>query len=192
MVARATAWPADAGLVETEWCTTEITDDALKRIAEEALQDMQTFFQQRPEIKRHRLCMVLAEDAANHYVKGTGFRCISVWTFFIKSQACRDFHPLRHTRVDIGTDKFGHSSWKKHPSDIGFTGRGINCYGRSITERDEGDLKATLSHYLKTSKSKGASRLREKAVVLLWPEDRRGEIIWNPVKKRRKADETTP
>lgn len=187
MIASIAPWPADAGHADTLWCTTEISDDDLQRIAEVAMKDMETFFQQRPELKKQRLCMVLAEDAAEHYIHETGFKCISVWTFFMKSKECRDFHPLRHTRVDIGTDKFGHSSWVKHPSDIGFRGRGINCYARSIKVDEEAGLKSTLSDYLTTNKSQGASRLKEKPVVVLWPEDRRGEVIWNPVKRVKRA-----
>lgn len=162
------AIPIDARGAETTICHTLFEKKHLERFSEIALEDMDRFFKQRPELKKERFAVVLAQGAAEHYTKKKGFRCISLFTLFKKS-TCRDFHPMRHTRIDFGSDDFGRSSWIKHPGDRGFKGRGINCYGRSIPF--ERDWCASIEQYLRNKDTLG------KNVVVLWPPEHLGTVI---------------
>lgn len=172
-------YPADARGRETTFCTVPFEEKHLHRLAQIALEDMNEFFEHRPELEPHRFCVVLAQQGADHYLHQTGFRCISVFTLFKKAE-CKDFYAPRHVRVDIGTDEFGHSSWIKHPCDKGNIGRGVNCYGRSILFQEGDTPQTAVERYLTHNKSKGAATLKKHAVVVLWPKEDFGKVIWDP------------
>lgn len=177
MAAITSKWPQDARGHETTICHKEINENDLRRLRDIALQDMNRYFKQRPELEKLRFCVVLGESAAGHYLNKNGFRCISVWTFFRKTAGVRGIHPLRHPRVDFGSPKFGHSSWIKHPSDKGFKGRGVNCFGRSIAAPADKSMGEIMKDYLRNDRSKGAARLRESGIVVLWPPEDFGTVI---------------
>lgn len=176
-IASTAPYPDDAREVETTECRVPITIEHLRRLAQIALASMDSFGEKRPRLAKHRFCIVLGQEAADHYLNGTGFRCISVYTFFKRSKECRNFHPLRHTRVDFGTSEFGHSSWIKHPRDKGFVGRGVNCFGRSVLFNKGDTYKTALQRYLAESNTQGVQTLRDHAVVVIWPEKHLGEVI---------------
>lgn len=176
-------WPEDASCATSTWCLVPFDENDLKRFADVALRDVDAFVSsKRPDLVNHRRCVVLAEASADHFVHKTGFRCISVWTFFEPSATCKTFPARRHKRVDFGSDKFGRSSWIKHPCDRGFVGRGINVFGRTIAfaEQGEGGVLAALRRYLTQQKTQSAEKLAAHHVVLLWPPERLGEIVWVP------------
>ena len=170
-------WPLDTRGQETTICHRTLDERDLLRLRDIALKDMNKYFKQRPELEKHRFCVLLGESAADHYVNRDGFRCISVWTFFRKTAGVRNIHPLRHPRYDFGSDKFGHSSWIKHPCDRGFKGRGVNCFARSIGAPKDADLQKIIKTYLKHDKSRAAQRLRQHPVVVLWPLSNFGDVI---------------
>lgn len=177
-------FPKDALGELSTFCTIPFDASDLQRFAAIAEEDLKKVFEARPELKDHRIVTVLAEDAGEHYVNKTGFKCISLWTFFAKVKGIRAFHPMRHTRIDFGSDKFGHSSWVKHPGDIGFKGRGVNNFGRTIELVEGETIAETMTRYLTTAKTDGAARLRNKAMVVVWPKENYGEVIAVDDKKR--------
>jgi hypothetical protein len=181
-------WPKDTQGELSTFCKIPIDSNDLRRFAAIAQEDLAVVFQSRPELKELRFITVLAEDAGEHYANGTGFRCISLWTFFAKAQGVRQYHPLRHKRIDFGSSKFGHSSWVKTPSDIGFIGRGINLFGRSIDRIPGETIEQALTHYVQTAKTDGATRLRDKTMVILWPNDKFGEtLLIEEIQLRKRA-----
>lgn len=101
-------WPADTLGELSTFCEVPFDEQDLSRFVEIALSDLARVFEARPELKELHMVTVLGEDAGEHYVNGSGFRCISIWTFFKHVHSVRRYHPLRHTRIDFGSDKFGH------------------------------------------------------------------------------------
>ncbi len=170
------SWPTDVRGAETTLCMKLFDESDLERFAEIAAVDLEAYYTKRPDLKKYRIASFLAEEAGEHYVTKKGFRCICLWTLFQRIDGVKDFHPMRHTRIDFGDAKFGHSSWIKHPGDAGFIGRGVNCFGRSLTVLKGETIDDTLTRYLTTDKSLGAQRLREKSIVMLWP--KLGRVVW--------------
>jgi len=177
MTIQMTSWPLDARKQETERCVEPIEKSDLERLAAIANQDLVAFHQKRPELRKLRAITVLGEEGADHFIDRRGFRCLSVWTFFRKAKGIRHFHPMRHTRLDFGSAKFGHSSWIKHPGDIGFKGRGINCFGRSIEIKKNEKIDIAFKRYLAKDTSSGAKRLKKSSCVVLWPPQKLGDVI---------------
>jgi hypothetical protein len=121
----------------------------------------------------------LCQGAALHYVNGNnGIKDFDVWSLY----AQYDDWPIpprwRGTR-DFGPSKFG-----RYPGDPPrYSGRRVDLLGRSLPVRPGADPADVLQRYLAARRTDSAKALAAKAVVLIDPENRAGEIVW-PAAKR--------
>lgn len=102
-----------------------------------------------------------------------GLKDIDLWCFFRRP----GFHPMWQHHVDFGPSKFG-----RNPEDRDYVGRRVDVFGRSISSRPGEDIEAAVQRWLQNGKT-GSSpwHLARKAVVAIYPERLRGNILWvNP------------
>jgi hypothetical protein len=165
----------------------KITDGDLRHLAELARADFDCFFRRcerwRPYSSR-LLLICLCQGAARHYVKPTrvldtdrkgGVNDFDVWGFFRDRFSDRPFPPRRHGRKDFGRSKFGRT-----PGEPQLTGRRVDIFGRSIRlSRTESAIEA-VRRYLSEAPTRSWWELQQSAVVVIWPDDLRGQVIWNP------------
>ena len=155
-----------------------ITRPDLKRLARIAEEERTDFFARHPEFailySRRLLCTALGEQAALHYRNGvTGVREFSVWSFYAEHDDWPFPARWRGTR-DFGPSKFG-----RYPDDLPqFTGRRVDLLGRSLRAAPGTDPAHAIHDYLAAGRTDSARALAAKAVVLIDPLGRAGEIVW--------------
>jgi hypothetical protein len=149
----------------------------LVRLAGIARADLSDFFARKPRysvLADRLICVALCQGAALHYVDGkNGVKDFDVWAFFAAHPNVPSFPWRRRKAHDFGGPKFGPSP--DHPD---FVGRHVDLLGRSLRAAEGTDPAVVLRGYLSEGKTKTASRLSEKAVVLLEPVDRLGTVVW--------------
>ena len=126
------------------------------------------------------LCRALCQGAALHYVNGrNGIKDFDVWSFYVQYDDWPFPARWRGMR-DFGPSKFG-----RYPGDPPrYAGRRVDLLGRSLPAEVGADLAGVLRRYLAARRTDSAKALAAKAVVLINPEDRAGEIVW-PVSRVR-------
>jgi hypothetical protein len=155
-----------------------ITKTDLERLRRIAEQDREDLFRRKPALGRlygsRLLCVALCQGAALHCVdQSVGIKDFDVWSFY-REHRDKPFPYRRISRRDFGAQKFGTT-----PGRRDFKGRCVDLIGRSIAfRRGQMPLDAVLE-YLLTAQTHSAKLLREKAVVVLEPQDRLGEILWS-------------
>jgi hypothetical protein len=154
-----------------------IDDAALARLAEIAKTDREDFFRRNPRwdrLYRDRvLCVTLCQGAALHLVDGrNGIKDWDVWTFFRKHPDGA-FPPRRRGEREFGDPRYGRSIVRSQ-----YIGRCVDLIGRSITAGENEDPAISIRRYLTAGQTESARLLAKKAVVLLEPMHRRGEVIW--------------
>ena len=120
------------------------------------------------------LCRALCQGAALHFVDGkNGVKDFDIWSFY----AGHDDGPFParwHGTADFGPSKFGRS-----PDDPpSCTGRRVDFFGRSLPAPVGADPAVVLREYLSAARTPSARALAAKAVILIDPERRAGEIVW--------------
>lgn len=155
-----------------------IADEDLSRLAEIARTDRRARHERRTRWRVYDsrvLCVALCQGAALHYVDGVnGVKDFDVWTFYAEHP--RGPYPARwRTVADFGPSRFGRT-----PSSPELEGRRVDLFGRSLPAAPGDEPGAVVSRYLGAARSASAKLLAEKAVVLLEPSSRRGEILWRP------------
>lgn len=122
------------------------------------------------------LCVALCQGAAKHYVDGTnGVKDFDVWTFFAAIDGVRGPHNRQCRKRDFGLSKFGR--WPHDPPK--FVGRRIDLLWRTLLWPVDGDPVQAVRHYLRGGKPGSTPwHLAQKAVVLLRPTERMGEVAW--------------
>jgi hypothetical protein len=158
-------------------CYLPITAEDLKRLAEVARRDRETFFKKHPDWARFYqgrvLCVALCQGSALHYVDGkTGINDFDVWTFY-RANPKKSWCYRRNVPYDYGDDKFG-----KSVDCPDFVGRRVDCLGRDIEASKSDDATSALRRYLSQHRTKTARELAKKAVVLLEPD--LGKVVWQP------------
>jgi hypothetical protein len=116
----------------------------------------------------------LCQGAALHYVnKRNGVKDFDVWSFYAQ---CDDWpFPARWR----GTRDFGPSRFGRYPGDPPhYSGRRVDLLGRSLPAKPGADPADVLRRYLAARRTDSAKALAAKAVVLIHPENRAGEIVW--------------
>lgn len=116
----------------------------------------------------------LCQGAALHYVNGkNGVKDFDVWSFYAQYDDWPFPARWRGTR-DFGLSKFG-----RYPGDPPrYSGRRVDLLGRSLPAAPGADPADAIRRYLTAQRTTSARALAAKAVVLIYPQDRVGEIVW--------------
>jgi hypothetical protein len=190
----------------------ELTDEHLARLAVLAAKDHATFTRplKRPEYADRQVAVVLAQGAAQHYVdcldgvaNPNGVKDLDVWTFYVAIPGERFPADRRETHADFGPSELGRQLYDlnaaKRPSQLArwknwnrFEGRRVDFLMRQL----QVDADATLDEVMNAMRAwlrAGASSqsasppsswyLAQKAVVLIEPVERRGEVVWRPQRR---------
>ena len=150
----------------------------LRRLARIARTQREDFFERHPEwamlYRRRMVCAALCKDAALHFVNGsTGVAAFDVWTFYAEHpEAPFPFRQL--AKADFGKSKFGRGA--ENPQ--AYQGRRVELRGRSLDCRPGGDPIEVLQRYLRSGQTRSARELRDKALVLIEPDQFAGTVVW--------------
>lgn len=150
----------------------------LARLAELAGQAEKRLFERNPDgagrYMGRLLCRALCQGAACHYLDGTtGIKDFDVWSFYTEHEAGPFPYRWRGT-ADFGPSRFG-----RYPGDpLTFRGRRVDFLGRSLPASLTDDPAAVVRAYLSSPRTRTAKELAAKAVVLISPLGRIGEVIW--------------
>lgn len=154
-----------------------LTPDDLGHLAAIAKDAQAARFARRPRWRPYAdrvLCVALCQGAARHYVDGhNGVKDFDVYTFYAEHPT-GPFPSRWLTNADFGPSRFG-----RYPADPErFQGRRVDLLGRSLAVLPDVDPVEAVRHYLASRRTETARHLARKAVVLLEPEELRGEVIW--------------
>src|SRR4029077_3886533 len=171
----------------------EIAD--LRRLAALAADAEAELFRRNPDgsgrYAGRLLGRALCQGAALHYVNGrNGVKDFDVWSFYAQYDDWPFPARWRGTR-DFGPSKFG-----RYPRDAPrYSGRRVDLLGRSLRVEPGADLTEAIRRYLTVRRTRSAKELAAKAVVLIDPESRLGEIAWsgaNHTSERTHMPQTGP
>jgi hypothetical protein len=116
----------------------------------------------------------LCQGAARHYIHGDrGIADFDLWGFFQEVRG----HPFPYRRR--GERDFGPSKFGRNPGDSDtYKGRRVDVIGRSISmPKNETPIEAVQS-YLRHAVTVSASLLAERPVIIVWPRNKCGRVIW--------------
>jgi hypothetical protein len=153
--------------------------DDLRRLDRLAADDERDLFARMPggagRYAGRLVCRALCQGAALHFVdRRNGVKDFDVWSFY----AALNSGPFPYRRIgnaDFGPSKFGR--WSGDDSDR-FVGRRVDLIGRSLAVPTDIDPTTMLRSYLSRAATSSAKALASKAVVLISPAGRVGEVIW--------------
>ena len=156
--------------------TIELAD--LRRLAELAADAEAELFERNPQgsgrYADRLLGRALCQGAAVHYVDGrNGVKDFDVWSFYAEL-AGWPFPPRWR-----GTRDFGPSKFRRYPGDPArYSGRRVDCLGRSLPAALGADPAEAVRRYLARRRTESARQLAAKAVILIDPPERAGEVVW--------------
>jgi hypothetical protein len=146
-----------------------ITAADLDLLSEIARADRNWFLKNHPKYAPYQsrvACVALCQGAALHYVDGkTGVKDLDVWTFYYELPGT-SFPHRRHAREDFGPSHL--TNW---------SGR-VDLMARTLPAYPGADPADALREYLTKQPTRSAHLLAKKAVVLIDPAWRRGEVVW--------------
>lgn len=150
----------------------DITTAHLETLRQIAHADIQQFIHRYPRymsLQDMILAVALCQGAALHYVNGTnGVKDFDVWTFF-----------GHHPEITFPPRRLVHRRFPDAPpSTTPFEGRRIDLIGRSLRSSAGSDPRDAIRTYLSERRTASARFLAQKAVVLLRPDERLGEVVW--------------
>ena len=151
----------------------------LRHLAELAAEDLKQLFVRHPDTGRlyqDRLLMLcLCQGGAEHFVRQkNGVKDLDVWAFFSEHPA-RPFPYRRRGIRDFGPSRHG-----RHPDDEGFMGRRVDIIGRSIKCGADQSAQDCIRGWLGGGKTDSAKLIAMRPVVAVYPENERGNVIWDP------------
>ncbi|WP_033341444.1 hypothetical protein [Catenuloplanes japonicus] len=116
----------------------------------------------------------LCQGAALHFIDGTnGVKDFDVWSFYAQHSDW-PFPPRWRGTRDFGPSKFGR--YLHDPPQ--YVGRRVDLLGRSLPALLGADPADVLRIYLAGRRTDSAKALAAKAVVLIDPANRAGEVVW--------------
>jgi hypothetical protein len=120
------------------------------------------------------LARALCQGAALHYVnEKNGVKDFDVWSFYAQYDDW-PFPPRWRATRDFGPSKFG-----RYPDDPPrYSGRRVDLLGRSLPVSPGTDPADAIRRYLADRRTMSAKALAAKAVVLIDPQNRVGEVVW--------------
>jgi len=173
-----------------------IEDDHLERLSVIAAADREKFCLNHPEYRDLYLATVLAQGAALHFLDGrNGVKDLDVWSFFALPQGVTRFPAdKRNVHVDFGASTLGRqpyqlddapnttvrARWAKWAT---FEGRRVDLLMRGLQCSRRSDPVDVIRGWLITGQAKPGSspdRLAKKAMIMIDPADRRGQVVWPP------------
>ena len=155
-----------------------IGHDDMRLLAEIATADREEFFHRFPDwaaqYRGRLIATALCQGAALHMVDGTtGVNDFDVYSFYARHPD-RAWYALRNKTADFGDPRFGQSADRPH-----FVGRRVDLMGRSLDVHVDVDPAVAIREWLRAGCLGSSARyLAKKAVVLLTPEERMGEVVW--------------
>jgi hypothetical protein len=155
----------------------QLTHADLRRLADIARDDRETFFARYPEwatlYADRVVCTALCQGAALHALDGTtGIQDFDVYTFYAAHPA-RRWYAKRLVHRDFGDPRFGQS-----PDAPAYCGRRVDLLGRGMAVPPGADPVSSLRSYLRDGVTTTARLLARKAVILLTPIAQCGTIVW--------------
>jgi hypothetical protein len=163
-----------------------ITRADLRRLSKRAHADFDSLFERHDRWRPYsnRLMLIcLGQGAAQHYVSPThgtasdrdgGVNDFDLWGFFRARRNERPFPLRRHGRQDFCPSKFGRS-----PDDPPrFTGRRIDVFGRSVDVRPSEAPTEAVQRFLRECHTNTIHLLAQQPLVVIWPDDLCGKVIW--------------
>lgn len=174
-----------------------LTLDHLARLSAIAADDREVFFRSQPAYRDRLLATVLAQGAALHWVDGaTGVKDLDVWSFFALPPGVTAFPANQRKRhVDFGPSTLGRQMFDLTDPDLSahdrsrftrwsnFEGRRVDLMMRGLPCAPDVEPAAAIRGWLQRGIRLGTGspwHLAQKAVVLIDPADRRGEVVWSP------------
>jgi hypothetical protein len=150
----------------------------LERLLRIAGIDLEEFFSRHGDwaslYRRRLLGFALCQGAANHFIgRGDGVQDFDVYAFFAQHPQRSWGAYRRRGECDFGDPKFGRS-----PDSPEFVGRRVDLLTRGLKCEPGTDLATALRQYLGSARTETARELARKAVVLLTPSTRIGEVVW--------------
>ncbi|OBI13387.1 hypothetical protein A5712_05125 [Mycobacterium sp. E2327] len=153
-----------------------LTHTHLRRLLEIANRDLEKFFDRNPHLHIYRtrvLLTGLCQGAALHYLdQNNGVKDLDIYTFFAAHPDVR-LQRRRGTQAD-----FGHSELGRHPADVGYVGRRVDMFVKTIECGSAQRPEEAVREYLRSSRTATARYLTAKAVIGLSPPDLFGATIW--------------
>lgn len=150
----------------------------LARLADLALADQKEFFRRHPDIAaayaNRLLCIALCQGAGLHYIDHrNGIKDFDVWSFYRRSSECT--FPDRRPRIvrDFGDPRFGQS-----PDRPDFVGRRVDIFIKAVDAVETTTYSEAIRHYMAAGRTRTARLLRQKGVVVLYPANCMGTILW--------------
>ena len=127
-----------------------------------------------PEVDADRIEKMV--EAARKKKKEPGVKDFDVWAFFSKEDQPSWGH--YHEGV-LTTECYDEPRFGKDPDDRCKVGRAVDILGRIPNPRyHKGGMEEAAVDWFRNSTNETPGFLREKAAVIIWPDDRRGKIIW--------------
>ncbi|RTL89845.1 MAG: hypothetical protein EKK29_02835 [Hyphomicrobiales bacterium] len=160
--------------------TIEIVD--LRRLAAIARARIDAAFLRHPAKRAlyegRLLGLCLCQGAADHFLRpdeSAGVHDFDLWAFFARPAGASLWNRKPFT-ADFGPSKFGRS-----PLDPAkYSGRRVDVLWRDIAAWTDETPTAAMRRYFEEPRTASAKALRSKAAVLVWPDERIGEILWRP------------
>ena len=119
------------------------------------------------------MCSALCQGAALHYVDGkNGIKDWDVWSFYRQGPNA-EYPYRRRTEYAFEDQRFGRCRGRPE-----YLGRPVDVLGRSIEKQPSEDFADAIRRYLAAGRTTTSKKLSEKAVVIVEPEERRGEVVW--------------
>ncbi len=158
-----------------------ITDADLERLGRAADADLERFFERNPHLEAWRdriIAVALAQGGAEHRLRGKR----GVWDLDVI--VCFDGPRSKHLRRQVvhwdwGPSKFGRCAYD--PPE--YTGRAVDMKYWVIPGKDDPTeaLRAWLEWRLKAAPDPSRKHdVAHEPVILIWPDDRFGEVVWDP------------
>lgn len=146
-----------------------LTTNHLEHLAEMARVDRESLFSRRPAratLRDRIICVALCQGGALHWAdRKNGVKDLDVFTFYSRGEM-PDYSPRRRTEGVY--DKSGLTGWSER----------VDMMGRSIDQAPGEDGVVSLLRYLGLKPTGTAWHLAQKAVVLIEPRPRIGNLIW--------------
>lgn len=170
-----------------------ITDEHLARLGALAAKDRLRFEKTRPEYRRRHLATVLAQGAALHFMDGkNGVKDLDVWSFYALIPSTKWPADRRNVHVDFGPSSLGRQKYNLREAQnersrrwmekaAQYEGRRVDLLMRALPVGPRADPAAAILDWLGKGQRRGRGSawfLSQKAVVLIDPAPRRGEVLW--------------